>query len=394
MKRILVIFLVIFSVMVLSSCSSEKWKSDDERKNARVEDILEAIKNKDKDALRSMFSEKALREAVDFDGSVEKLFSALEGEADSWEMKDGGGSSSSEDGDVTKMLSSYCYVTWDGERYFFLMDDYTVNSQEPNNLGLSLLLVVREEDESKIYDDTQKILFDGDKKLTHTGVYIPIDLKPEALPNSLIQETNDKENIVIENTVPEKTDLEQRDIEWGFGIEDIAIDSRILINLSYEDVVKDYGEPIDIETYKIPLLSAGEDYYRYFSVAIYENIEFEFYSEEHPMNDKIPSDEKVFRFDLTGKGMMLDCGLEVGMTVEEVVKEFGQREIYNIIDEESIKNVLENNKPDFYYSEYTQAMTILCDTEKFEEPPLAMSLVLLLKDNIVERIVFGYPTLD
>ncbi len=182
--------------------------------------------------------------------------------------------------------------------------------------------------------------------------------------------------------------------EWGFGMEDIAIDSKILTNLSYEDVLSIYGKPIKIETYKIPLLSAGEDVYRYFSVVVYDKIEFEFYSEEAPMNAKIPRDDKVFRFDLTQTGLPLDCGLEVGMTVEKVVEMFGQRKIYNIREEESIKHALGNNKPDEYYSEYSQAMTILCDTEKFEETPLSMSLVLLVKDDRVARIVFAYPTLD
>ena len=184
------------------------------------------------------------------------------------------------------------------------------------------------------------------------------------------------------------------DEEWGFGMEDIAIDGNILTNLSYEDVIKIYGNPIKIETYKIPLLSAGENVYRYFSVVVYEKIEFEFYSEDAPMNDDIPSDNNVFRFDLTQTGLPLDCGLEVGMTVEEVVEMFGQRKVYNIREEESIKYALENNKPDGYYSEYSQAMTILCDTEKFEQTPLGMSLVLLVKDDRVVRIVFSYPTLD
>ena len=82
------------------------------------------------------------------------------------------------------------------------------------------------------------------------------------------------------------------------------------------------------------------------------------------------------------------------MTVEEGVEMFGQRKVYNIREEESIKYALENNKPDGYYSEYSQAMTILCDTEKFEQTPLGMSLVLLVKDDRVVRIVFSYPTLD
>lgn len=161
MRRKLVVFVIFFSVIILSACSLI-GENNEKRSNVKFEEILEAIKNKNKDALKSMFSEKALREAADFYGSVEKLFNALEGEPDLWEWNDEGekGSESSRDGYITKLVSSYYYVICDGEKYFFLIDEYTVNSQEPDNLGLSLLLVVREEDESKIYDDTQKILFD------------------------------------------------------------------------------------------------------------------------------------------------------------------------------------------------------------------------------------------
>ncbi len=39
-------------------------------------------------------------------------------------------------------------------------------------------------------------------------------------------------------------------------------------------------------------------------------------------------------------------------------------------------------------------MIIYGDPAKFEDSPLAKAVVLLIKDDMVDRIVFGYPTAD
>ncbi len=45
--------------------------------DARMEQILDTLKNKDKDTLKTMFSKKALSEADDFEGQIEYLYVAL-----------------------------------------------------------------------------------------------------------------------------------------------------------------------------------------------------------------------------------------------------------------------------------------------------------------------------
>jgi hypothetical protein len=150
--------------------------SDDTKANARLEQVIEAIKNKDKDAIKSLFSKKALGEAEDFDGSMDDLLVFFQGKVDSWKKSSGPTVFESNDyGHTTKEVSSYYFVDTDKQKYFFLLRDYPIDTDHPDNVGLYMLLVVKAEDREKIYDRNQKILFDGNKKISHAGIYLPLE---------------------------------------------------------------------------------------------------------------------------------------------------------------------------------------------------------------------------
>jgi hypothetical protein len=169
-------------MLFLSSCSLGGSRvemlngaSDEKKAAAKLEQVIEAIKNKDKASLRALFSKKALSEAVDFDDNIDGLFDFIQGEVDSWEKSSGPSvSEESNYGHVKKVVSSYYYVNTDKQKYFFLLDDYPVYTDHPDSVGLYLLLVVKAEDREKIYKGDQKILYDGDKKLSRAGIYLPI----------------------------------------------------------------------------------------------------------------------------------------------------------------------------------------------------------------------------
>jgi hypothetical protein len=149
--------------------------SDEKKADTRLEQVLEAIKNNDKAALKAMFSKQALSQEVDFDGSMNDLFNFFQGKVDSWKKSDGPTVfESNNHGHSTKEVKSYYYVITNKQKYFFLLRDYPNDTDNPDNVGLYMLLVVKAEDEEKIYDENQKILYDGNKKLSHAGVYIPI----------------------------------------------------------------------------------------------------------------------------------------------------------------------------------------------------------------------------
>ncbi|TYQ13384.1 UNVERIFIED_CONTAM: uncharacterized protein DUF5104 [Acetivibrio alkalicellulosi] len=183
MNKYIIILILMFSMFLLSSCMiggsrTEMLSKDNTDKiaDARLEQVINAIKNKDKIDLKSIFSKKALDDCDDFDGNTDYLFDFLQGEIDSWE-KSGGPTEfeSIEKGHKTKEVSSYYYVNTSEKKYFFLLRDYPVDTENPDNVGLYMLLVVKAEDREKIYDLDQKILYDGNKKLSHAGIYIPLE---------------------------------------------------------------------------------------------------------------------------------------------------------------------------------------------------------------------------
>ena len=182
MRKLIICLISILCMLFLSSCSMGGSRvgmlngdNDEKKAAAKLEQVIEAIKNKDKDSLKSLFSKKALSEAVDFDDNIYALFDFIQGEVDSWKKSSGPSvSEKNNHGHVEKVVSSYYYVDTDKQKYFFLLRDYPVDTDHPDNVGLYLLLVVKAEDEEKIWDGDEKIIYDGNKKLSHAGIYLPI----------------------------------------------------------------------------------------------------------------------------------------------------------------------------------------------------------------------------
>jgi hypothetical protein len=184
---------------------------------------------------------------------------------------------------------------------------------------------------------------------------------------------------------------------WLFGEKDLYINKKPFWGLRYNQLLKAFGTPKIINSYKVNPPATEDDFYNYFKVVVYDGFECELYLGEED-REQVDTD-KVFRFDITNNNVELDCGLKVGMTTDEILNRFGDRGIYNINDTNEqlnlsdIKHVLKSYKPKGYYTEYSQAMIIYADQQKFEEP-LAKALVLLLNEDKLKRIVFGYPTAD
>ncbi len=115
-----------------------------------------------------------MSESNDFDASKDELFDFFQGKVESVEKSSGPGKHElSDEGYTIRQVDSFHFVNTDKQRYFFLLEYYPNDTKNPDNKGLYLILVMKAEDK-KIYDDSQNILFDGDKELSHVGIYIPI----------------------------------------------------------------------------------------------------------------------------------------------------------------------------------------------------------------------------
>ena len=131
-------------LLLLSSCDEDNGgiaMSDEQRADARMEQIISAIKEKDGDALKSLFSKKALDEASDFENDVDYLFEFVQGTIDTWERDGIAGSESIDHGKKSSMLRFAINVNTHKEVYRLFVIDYNTDTINPDNQGVYMLEV-------------------------------------------------------------------------------------------------------------------------------------------------------------------------------------------------------------------------------------------------------------
>ena len=125
--------------------------------------VIDAIKNKDKVALKALFSKNALNNAVDLDKSVDTLLGFIEGEISTWVNPDGGpgASESINYGHITKELFLYYNVNTDTQKYFFLVDFYPIDTDHPDNVGIYTIMLSKVEDEDTVLSGYRNVIYPG-----------------------------------------------------------------------------------------------------------------------------------------------------------------------------------------------------------------------------------------
>jgi len=183
MRKLIISAMFILTTLLLISCSTGgsranmlKVDTDEQKADDLLEDVIDAIERQDKEALIEIFSKQAINDTTDSASSAENLFDFFQGDVESWEKSSGPTVyESTNNGSNIKEVSSYYFVNTDKQKYFFLLRDYPADAENPDNVGLYMLLVVKAEDREKIYDGSQKILYDGEQKLSHAGIYLPLE---------------------------------------------------------------------------------------------------------------------------------------------------------------------------------------------------------------------------
>lgn len=160
--------LLLIILLSLNACGDGGVFSDDSQKaDARLEQVIEAVENHDKEALRTMFSKQALDEAEDLDGRMDYLFEFVQGDIKSWESEAGGVDATKSKGHIKKKSRYWYTVKTDKEVYLFFLLEYPEDTEHPENVGLYMLQVIKAKDE-----DTQ---FDGGQDILCAGIYHPED---------------------------------------------------------------------------------------------------------------------------------------------------------------------------------------------------------------------------
>ncbi len=186
MKIIIAIIIIIFtnlfgsaepesSIITNSRTEMLNEATDDEDAAEKMSRIIEYINERDKEGLKSMFSDRALEEAENFDENAELLFDFIEGDIVSFEKSDGQYVSESVDyGEIVREVASFFLVETDRESYSFLINDIPRDDVNEENEGIYMLLVVLKENEMDIYEPENEIIYVDGKKVITPGIYLPI----------------------------------------------------------------------------------------------------------------------------------------------------------------------------------------------------------------------------
>lgn len=115
-----------------------------------MEQIVSAIKNKDSEALKSLFSKKALGEVDDFAGGADSLFNLVQGNVESWERDGFASEESMEAGKRSWMIQFGFTVKTDKDVYEFFIIDYSLDTINPDNQGVYMLELIDNYGERKL----------------------------------------------------------------------------------------------------------------------------------------------------------------------------------------------------------------------------------------------------
>lgn len=178
---------LLLSVVLLVSCgrndemkdTSDKEthafvSSDQETSDELMETIIEGINNKDLDSVKNIFSVNTINSDENLDEEIQGLFDFMSGDIVSYEESDPSSSFDSFDKNYKiRMISSFYYVSTEKEKYFFLINNYSMNTKDTDMQGVKYLIVVKADDRLKVFDKNEKILFDENGKIERTGIFIP-----------------------------------------------------------------------------------------------------------------------------------------------------------------------------------------------------------------------------
>ena len=143
-KTIIILLLLLVGLLLLNSCDEDNGgtaMNDEQRADARMEQLISAINEKDKEALKSLFSKKALNEASNFENDVDDLFGLFQVDIVTWERDGITGSESIEHKKKSSMLRFAINVNTDNEVYRFFVIDYNTDTINPDNEGVYMLEV-------------------------------------------------------------------------------------------------------------------------------------------------------------------------------------------------------------------------------------------------------------
>jgi hypothetical protein len=147
MKRRIVIVgvMLLMMAMGLFGCffGSPRVAVDSKQEaNAMADRIIDALETEDEDALKSVFSQKALVEAEDIDEGIAYIFDLYQGSH--VEIERLGNRTSEHFGDPgqTKSISAQCNITTDEGKYVLAFIYKTIDEADPSAVGVRRIVLI------------------------------------------------------------------------------------------------------------------------------------------------------------------------------------------------------------------------------------------------------------
>ena len=179
-KRLIIFITIIAFSLGLISCNSARSMvndrlnelnvgGDEEIADKNFQKIIEALENKDKEVLKKMFSTQALKDADDIDGGIDYIMDFYKGKMKSKECGIGRQDLTNHGNKKSKLNCVYI-VTTDEDTYRVFFIDQVVDNQNPDNIGIYMIQVIKESDKEKEFDG-------GGEKTRCAGIYRPDTLE-------------------------------------------------------------------------------------------------------------------------------------------------------------------------------------------------------------------------
>lgn len=173
MKKHIVFFLVVLLSTVMSSCSWREngKKVDNDRKiaNQQLDNVVEAIRQQDTDALTVLFSGTALKKASGFGEAATELFGYFEGELVSYDDWAGPYVSTEREWNYVLQIMESTYDVKTTECDYRIAIRYVAqDTSNKQNVGIESLYIIRSDK-----DEDLSLAYYGDGKFT-PGINIGI----------------------------------------------------------------------------------------------------------------------------------------------------------------------------------------------------------------------------
>ena len=157
MKKYLIIACLTMTTVFFTSCGV-LWRGflgedrDGRLADKATNDLCSSIKDRDKNAVKKLFSEKACSKAENIDAQIEELFAFIDGEVVAWKRRelDPMVKDDVEYGQISKQEWFWVYLKTEKDVYAIYLSYYPINELDPENEGIYSLLVVRAADKDRL----------------------------------------------------------------------------------------------------------------------------------------------------------------------------------------------------------------------------------------------------